>query len=92
MGGCVLGRTELIDRVRMTLNHYGASLDPHAGFLLARGIKTLALRVRAQNDNAMALADFLLDIPRSPPSTTLGSPPTRTTLMRRNCCPALAAC
>ena len=63
VGGCVLGRTELIDRVRMTLNHYGASLDPHAGFLLARGIKTLALRVRAQNENATALADFLAGHP-----------------------------
>ena len=59
VGGCVMGSTELIDRVRMTLNHYGGSLDPHAGFLLARGIKTLALRVRAQNANAMALARFL---------------------------------
>ena len=35
-----MGRPELIDRVRMTLNHYGGSLDPHTGFLLARGIKT----------------------------------------------------
>jgi len=59
VGGCVMGSTELIHRVRMTLNHYGGSLDPHAGFLLARGIKTLALRVRAQNANAMALARFL---------------------------------
>jgi cystathionine beta-lyase/cystathionine gamma-synthase len=59
VGGCVMGRAELVDRVRMTLNHYGGSLDPHAGFLLARGIKTLALRIRAHNDNAMALAGFL---------------------------------
>src|SRR5699024_8630184 len=42
-----------------TLNIYGGSLDPHAGFLLARGLKTLALRVRAQNANATALAEFL---------------------------------
>jgi cystathionine beta-lyase/cystathionine gamma-synthase len=63
VGGCVMGSTELIDRVRMTLNHYGASLDPHAGFLLARGIKTLALRVRAQNENAMTLAGFLAGNP-----------------------------
>jgi cystathionine beta-lyase/cystathionine gamma-synthase len=63
VGGCVMGSTELIDRVRRTLNHYGGSLDPHAGFLLARGIKTLALRVRAQNDNAMALAGYLTGRP-----------------------------
>src|SRR5580658_3176910 len=59
VGGAVMGSTELVDQVRRTLNHYGGSLDPHAGFLLARGIKTLALRVRAQNENAMALAEFL---------------------------------
>jgi len=63
VGGCVMGPTELIDRVRKTLNHYGGSLDPHTGFLLARGIKTLALRVRAHNDNAMALAGFLAGHP-----------------------------
>jgi cystathionine beta-lyase/cystathionine gamma-synthase len=63
VAGAVMGRTELIDRVRHTLNHYGGSLDPHTGFLLARGIKTLALRVRAQNENAMALAAFLADHP-----------------------------
>jgi len=64
VGGCVMGGTGLVDRVRMTLNHYGGSLDPHAGFLLARGIKTLALRVRAHNDNAAALASFLAGHPQ----------------------------
>lgn len=59
VGGAVMGRPELVGQVRQALNLYGASLDPHAGFLLARGIKTLALRVRAQNDNAAALARFL---------------------------------
>jgi len=63
VGGCVMGRAELVDQVRVTLNHYGGSLDPHTGFLLARGIKTLALRVRAQNDNALALAGFLAGHP-----------------------------
>lgn len=59
VAGSVAGPAELVDRVRRSLNHYGASLDPHAGFLLARGLKTLALRVRAQNANAQALAEFL---------------------------------
>jgi cystathionine beta-lyase/cystathionine gamma-synthase len=59
VAGAVMGSADLVGRVRRTLNHYGGSLDPHAGFLLARGIKTLALRVRAANDNAMALAGFL---------------------------------
>jgi len=64
VAGCLMGRKELIDRMRRTLNHYGASLDPHAGFLLARGIKTLALRVRAQNASALALARALASHPQ----------------------------
>jgi cystathionine gamma-synthase/cystathionine gamma-lyase/cystathionine beta-lyase len=61
VAGAVVGRAELVDRVRRTVNHLGGSLDPHAGFLLARGLKTLALRVRAQNLNASTLARFLAD-------------------------------
>ena len=64
VAGAVMGSADLVDRVRRTLNHYGGSLDPHTGFLLARGIKTLALRVRANNDNATALASFLAGHPQ----------------------------
>jgi cystathionine beta-lyase/cystathionine gamma-synthase len=63
VAGAVMGSAELIGRVRRTLNYLGGSLDPHAGFLLARGIKTLALRVRAANDNALAVAGFLAGHP-----------------------------
>ena len=61
--GCVVGSTEVVERVRHKLNHFGGTLDPHAGFLLARGTKTLALRVAAQNANASALAAFLAGHP-----------------------------
>lgn len=63
VAGAVMGGADLIERVRKTINLFGGSLDPHAGFLLARGIKTLALRVQAQNANALALAQFLQDHP-----------------------------
>ena len=63
VAGAVMGGADLIERVRKTINFFGGSLDPHAGFLLARGIKTLALRVQAQNANALALARFLEDHP-----------------------------
>lgn len=62
--GAVVGGAELIERVRRTLNHYGGSLDPHPGFLLARGLKTLSVRVRAHNHNAGTLARFLHDHPK----------------------------
>jgi cystathionine beta-lyase/cystathionine gamma-synthase len=63
VAGCVIANSELVDRVRRTLNHLGGTLDPHAGFLLARGLKTLAVRVRVQNANAEQLATFLADHP-----------------------------
>ncbi|MDQ3866824.1 MAG: PLP-dependent aspartate aminotransferase family protein [Actinomycetota bacterium] len=61
VAGCVVGTTDWIERVRKTLNHYGGSLDPGAGYLLSRGLKTLALRVAQQNANAHALATALSD-------------------------------
>jgi cystathionine beta-lyase/cystathionine gamma-synthase len=64
VAGCVLGSKERITRVRRTLNHFGGALDPHAAFLLARGIKTLALRVRQQNQGAGILARFLASHPK----------------------------
>lgn len=59
VAGAIVGGAEHVERARTTANHFGGSLDPHAGFLLARGLKTLALRVRAQNENALRLAEFL---------------------------------
>ena len=59
VAGCVAGSAQQVGAVRSVQNHFGGSLDPHAGFLLTRGLKTLAVRVRAQNENALALAEFL---------------------------------
>ena len=59
VAGCVIGRGDLVDKVVHRLNHSGACLDPHACFLLHRGMKTLALRMTQQNANALALAEFL---------------------------------
>lgn len=63
VAGCVMGSQESITKVIHKLNHLGGSLDPHACFLLERGIKTLALRVREQNHNTLALAQFLSQHP-----------------------------
>jgi cystathionine beta-lyase/cystathionine gamma-synthase len=63
VGGAVVGRAELIERITHRMNHLGGSMDPHAVFLLARGIKTLALRVRQQNQSALAIARFLANHP-----------------------------
>ena len=55
-------------------NHMGGSLDPNSCFLLQRGIKTLPLRVRQQNANALALAQFLQGQPQVMPPCTKASP------------------
>jgi len=59
VAGAVIGREELVHNVRRKLNHLGGSLDPHACFLLYRGMKTLALRVRQQGVNALQVAQLL---------------------------------
>jgi len=63
VAGVVIGCTDHVAAVKMLLDHLGGSLDPHACGLLHRGLKTLALRVRLQNDNALALARMLAGHP-----------------------------
>ena len=62
--GAVAGTKDFIDRVRQVAVAVGATLDPAAAFLLARGIKTLDVRVRATCENAMRLAQALTKHPR----------------------------
>lgn len=64
VAGAAIGRADLIKLITHKLNHLGGSLDPHAAFLLHRGMKTLALRVRHQNESALKLAQFLEGHPR----------------------------
>ncbi len=59
VAGAVIGRADLVTRITHRLNHLGGTLDPHACFLLHRGLKTLALRVGHQNRSALAIASFL---------------------------------
>eukprot|EP00775_Hariotina_reticulata_P013055 gene13055-13182_t len=51
-------------QIRGKANHLGGSIDPHAAFLLQRGIKTLAVRVERHNTNAAALAAALSKHPQ----------------------------
>jgi len=59
VGGAIIGRRQLVEKVKHRLDHLGGSMDPHACFLLHRGMKTLALRVRHQNESALKIAAFL---------------------------------
>lgn len=59
VAGCVIGSASLIERVRHKLIHLGGSADPNACFLLQRGVKTLTLRMAAQNQGALEVAAWL---------------------------------
>lgn len=57
--GAVCGSRTVMARVREGRRDFGGILDPHAVFLLQRGLKTLALRVERQSQSALTLATYL---------------------------------
>ncbi|KAA3662829.1 MAG: aminotransferase class I/II-fold pyridoxal phosphate-dependent enzyme [Chloroflexi bacterium] len=59
MGGAVVGEAGLLQALRQSQGVLGGVLDPHAAFLLERGLKTLDLRVRHQNQAAQTVAEYL---------------------------------
>jgi len=61
--GIVAGREELIDKIHGTRTTLGGTMDPHAAFLLLRGMRTIAVRVERQNQNALQVAQFLSTSP-----------------------------
>ncbi len=59
LAGCVSGRAGLVQAIRDLRGVLGGVLDPHSAYLLGRGLKTLVLRVKAHNENALAVAKWL---------------------------------
>ena len=57
--GAVAGPHALIQRIWDTRTTLGNCMDPHASWVLLRGLKTLAVRVARQNENALRVAEFL---------------------------------
>lgn len=64
LGGVVCGTRELVQRVYHFREINGACLEPMSAYLLLRGMKTLHLRIRQQNENALQIARFLATHPR----------------------------
>jgi cystathionine gamma-synthase len=64
MGGVILGKEPVVEAVRECQGVLGGVLDPHAAYLLIRGLKTLPVRVRQQNENAQRIAEMLHEHPR----------------------------
>ena len=63
VGGAVVSTEKRIKAITRKLNHLGGSMDPHACFLLHRGMKTLALRLKHQNESSLRIARFLENHP-----------------------------
>jgi cystathionine beta-lyase/cystathionine gamma-synthase len=61
MCGVVAGTEPYIQEVLNKMMVWGQALDPFAAWLLERGLKTLDVRVRRQNDNAMRIASWCAD-------------------------------
>ena len=59
VAGVIVGPKDTIDEARETMKVLGGCIDPFGAFLLLRGLKTLAIRVKQQNHNALKMAEFL---------------------------------
>lgn len=63
LGGVICGSKDLIEQIYHYREINGATLHPMAAYLLLRGMKTLHLRVRQQNESALKIARFLEEQP-----------------------------
>lgn len=64
LGGIVCGPKDLVQRIYHFREINGACLEPMSAYLLLRGMKTLHLRVRQQNESALKIARFLQSQPQ----------------------------
>jgi cystathionine beta-lyase/cystathionine gamma-synthase len=64
VAGVVCGSRALVDEIVRVARLYGPALDPHAAWLLDRGLRTLDVRVRRQNESAMKLARWFDEQPQ----------------------------
>jgi cystathionine beta-lyase/cystathionine gamma-synthase len=64
MGGAIISNEALISQMRKDIVSMGPTLDPHAAFLIQRGMRTYFLRYERQCANALALSRYLESHPR----------------------------
>ena len=64
MGGAIIARHELLAAMRKDIASMGPTLDPHAAWLIQRGMRTYFLRYERQCANAHIIAEFLKQHPR----------------------------
>jgi len=59
IAGAAIANRNRTHRIKMMRRDFGGTLDPFPAWLILRGMRTMAIRVRQQNANALALAEFL---------------------------------
>jgi cystathionine gamma-synthase len=64
LAGVLLGRKELVSKVRDLHKSMGGVIDPHCAYLLLRGLKTFPIRVKTQNENTLKIAEYLEKHPK----------------------------
>lgn len=64
IAGSISGKKSLISEIRQMTINLGATLDPHAAFLIQRGLKTFFLRYERAASSAQSIAEFLEEHPR----------------------------
>lgn len=62
--GAVVSSKKLTEKIRQSAMHFGGSLDAQSCYLVERSLKTIVLRVKQQNANALSLAKFLESEPK----------------------------
>ncbi len=63
IGGAVAGTRDLVEEVTRLMRLWGQSIDPHAAWLIERGMRTLAVRMARHNENAQAVAEWAAQHP-----------------------------
>ncbi len=63
IGGAVAGSVDLVEEVTRLMRLWGQALDPHAAWLIERGMRTLAVRMARHNENGQAVAEWASEHP-----------------------------
>lgn len=64
IAGAVAGTSSFIEEVTRLMRLWGQAIDPHAAWLLDRGLRTLAVRMQRHNENGLAVAQWAEEHPR----------------------------
>jgi cystathionine gamma-synthase len=64
IAGLAAGKKDYMTKIDLTRRTLGTSLDPHAAYLVIRGMKTLKIRMDVINSNSLKIAEFLMEHPK----------------------------